>query len=138
MKLCFIFILDFYRFIYTPFKTFSKTIGYAIIQLPEIMGSIYTTIRKIFLRKLSVASSHSPTSPSPQKIIDSGKQDERRLGEHENKNFGVNSVQLMEESHAVGNNQVEKQIQSIVDRIEQHDLQFGFHLFDNMTSSDRI
>ena len=100
-----------------------KTIGYAILQLPELLASMYSTTRKIFLRYSSL-SPHSSSSQIRQKIINSGKQIEKSLGEYENKKFSVNTAQLMEESRFAGENELEKHDQSIMDRVKRHDLQF--------------
>ena len=46
------------------------------------------------------------------------------MGEHKDKKLGVNTAQLMKESRFPSENQLEEQVESLVDRIEQHDLQF--------------
>ena len=86
---------------------------------------MYASMRKIVARN-SPVSSNSATyySPNRQRICNSAKQEERSLGEQKHKQLGVDTVQLMKESRFARKNDLEQQIQSIVEKIEKHDLQF--------------
>ena len=89
------------------------------------MVSMYASMRKIIVRNSSISpNSATYYSPNRQRICNSAKQEERSLGEQKNRQLGVDTIQLMKESRFARKNELEQKVQSVVDKIEKHDLQF--------------
>ena len=86
---------------------------------------MYASMRKIIVRNSSISpNSATYYSPNRQRICNSAKQEERCLGEQQHKQLNVDTIQLMQESRFARKNELEQQVQSIVDKIEKHDLRF--------------